>query len=85
MTSNQRLAADLADALADGRTDPGSLTDEQWYLLLLSAGINCPGANPGTVARNVLRRRATHSGYFADAEAAPLAREPKPPAPPYAA
>ena len=67
MTRNQKLAVRLAAALSRGRTDPMALSDEQWNLLLLAAGINCPGANPDFVARRVLSDRAARSGYFAGA------------------
>ena len=67
MTRNQKLAVRLAAALSRGRTDPMALSDEQWNLLLLAAGVNCPGANPDFVARRVLSHRAAQSGYFAGA------------------
>ena len=69
MTRNQHLAAHLADALANGRADATSLSDGEWALLLLAAGVHCAAANPDVVARRVLRRRTSHSGYFADNDA----------------
>ena len=67
MTRNQQTAIRLAAALSRGRTDALALSDDQWHLLLLAAGMNCPGANPSVVARRVLNHRAAQTGYFADA------------------
>ena len=66
MTSNQRRAARLAATVrADGgRT--ADLTDADWDLLLLAAGLNRCWSLPLLVANRVLDHARRRVGYFAD-------------------
>jgi hypothetical protein len=64
VSSNCIRAISLASALFEGSLDPASLTDNDWYLLLLAAGLNEPGTVAATVSRLVLQAAQRRTGYF---------------------
>ena len=64
MTSNQRRAAGMAEGIHRGSLAAQALTDDDWSLLLLAAGMNGVAAPPAKVCRQVLRCAGEGSGYF---------------------
>ena len=66
MTSNQKRAARLAAALRADAGRTADLTDADWDLLLLAAGLTGGGALRLLVANRVLDRARRRVGYFAD-------------------
>jgi hypothetical protein len=78
MTTNQRHAAALAAGVCRGAISPAALSDEEWSLLLLAAGMNAVAARPATVARRALKCARRESGYFRRVTPPPgAAREPR--------
>lgn len=68
MTSNQRQAIEIAKGLLlSGGNNPSRLSDREWDLLLLGAGLNYQYAPLLNVAGRVLENADGHAGYFADA------------------
>ena len=65
LTRNQTRAVTVAKQLVCGQIDESNLTDADWHLLLLGAGLNDPRARTLLVAERVLRRATHRSGYFA--------------------
>jgi hypothetical protein len=81
MTANQRRAVGLAEALIADQLQPSDLTDEQWGLLLLAAGVSNRRLIPMVVAQGVLSQFYDRSGYFAGAATratVPPMEEPQP-------
>ena len=68
MTSNQHRAVEVARHLLSGEMSDARLSDGEWHLLLLGAGVNCQGAPLLKVAGRVLDNAERHAGYFARAE-----------------
>lgn len=66
MTRNQLRAIALAHGIKHGTTDPSTLHDQDWMLLLLAAGLNRISSPPPIIARKVLDRADRHVEYFAD-------------------
>jgi hypothetical protein len=64
VTTNQTRALHLARALSDGRLSAATISDDDWTLLLLAAGINHAGSTPAVVSRHVLDSAAAETGYF---------------------
>ena len=64
MTTNQLRAVRLARAMSEGRIDAAGLSDDDWSLLLLAAGLNQTAAAPAVVARRVVDAAWGRSGYF---------------------
>ena len=64
MSSNCIRAISLANALFEGSLDPSNLSDNDWYLLLLAAGLNEAESGPATVSRLVLDAARRRTGYF---------------------
>ena len=77
MTRNQRRAIDIARGLLCGAVTPARVSEPDWHLLLLGAGVNCQHAPLLKVAGQVLENAERHAGYFAD-----VARDPGTPPPP---
>lgn len=67
MTSNQRRAIEIAQGVLSGGSNGSLLTDGEWHLLLLGAGLNCHHAPLLNVAGRVLENANRHAGYFAPA------------------
>ena len=67
MTANQIRAVRLALGVVDEEFNPGDLSDSDWQLLLLAAGVNNVCASPKIVAEQVLRHLTCSSGYFSSA------------------
>jgi hypothetical protein len=65
MTSNQRRALKLADAIRRFGLGGDDLCESDWSLLLLAAGLNNCRAMPPNVAQRVLDQAGSSSGYFA--------------------
>ena len=64
MTTNQRRAAAIAEAVSCGARSPEALSDSEWSLLLLAAGTNAVAAPPSTVCRCVMECASRGIGYF---------------------
>lgn len=67
MTANELKAIELATGLAERSVDPATLSDDDWFLLLLAAGVNS-AASTLAVARRVLEAAERRVGYFAPTE-----------------
>ncbi len=66
MTRNQLRAIALAHEIKSGTTDPTTLLDQDWMLLLLAAGLNRVSSPPPIIARKVLDFADRQVEYFAD-------------------
>jgi hypothetical protein len=64
VSSNCIRAITLANSLSDGSLDPSNLSDNDWYLLLLAAGLNEAEAGPATLSRLILDAARHRTGYF---------------------
>ena len=64
MTSNQTKAVLLARDIAQGRVVAGDLSDNDWVLLVLAAGLSCTAISPAVVSSRVLRNACAQAGYF---------------------
>ena len=71
MTTNQSKAILLAHSLVSGTTHPAAVTDADWHLLLLAAGVNSMFTAPGAVALQVLECAKAGAGYFTPREHRP--------------
>ena len=71
MTRNQRRAIDVAKGLLSGAVTTARVSEADWHLLLLGAGVNCQHAPLLKVAGQVLENAERHAGYFADVAGAP--------------
>lgn len=67
MSRNQKHAIELAGGICRGEVEPSLISDADWSLLLLAAGLNNACAGPVAVARGVLSRFTEKVGYFAEA------------------
>jgi sorbitol-specific phosphotransferase system component IIBC len=65
MTANQQRAMGIAEALIAEELQPADLTDDQWGLLLLAAGVSNRRLSPMVTAQRVLSQFYGRSGYFA--------------------
>jgi hypothetical protein len=68
MTSNQYHAVEVARCLLAGELNASGMTEGEWHLLLLGAGVNCQEAPLLKVAGRVLENALSHTGYFAPAK-----------------
>lgn len=66
MTSNQRRAIFLADLILKGHVDPAELSEIDWDLLLLAAGLYKTATPPRVVALRVLANAEHLEGYFTE-------------------
>jgi len=66
VTSNQRRAVLLADLILKGRVDPVELSEIDWDLLLLAAGVHKVATPPAKVALRVLANAEHLAGYFTE-------------------
>lgn len=66
MTRNQQRATALARDICDGKTAASTLSDADWALLLLAAGLNACRSRPLLVGHLVLERAHRRVGYFAE-------------------
>ena len=66
MTRNQHRSIELARQLVLGTLNAEQLSDEDWNLLLLAAGLNNPRSLPPVVAHRVLNQAAGQNGYFSN-------------------
>lgn len=64
MTTNQTRALSLARAVSDGRLTSTTISDDDWTLLLLAAGMNHAASTPAVVSRLVLESATAQTGYF---------------------
>jgi hypothetical protein len=64
MTSNQTKAILLAHQIAQGQIAGGDLSDHDWMLLVLAAGLSCTAVSPAVVSSRVLRNACAQAGYF---------------------
>ena len=78
MTSNQTKAVLLARDIAQGRVAAGELSDDDWILLILAAGLNCTSVSPAVVSNRVLRNACARAGYFGTQWDAGALRQPRP-------
>jgi hypothetical protein len=67
MTRNQHHALDLARKILKGALSAQAVTDQEWHLLLLAAGLNCLALPPKKVSVQVLRNARWGTGYYAGA------------------
>ena len=74
MTRNQRRAIDIAKGLLSGAVTTARVSEADWHLLLLGAGVNCQHTPLLKVAGQVLENAERHAGYFADVARAPRPR-----------
>jgi len=65
VAKNQIRAVTLARSLVEGTTDAADLTDNDWYLLLLAAGMNQASASGSTLCKRVLEAADGGTGFFA--------------------
>ena len=65
MSRNQKYAVELAGGICRGEVEPSLISDADWSLLLLAAGLNNACAGPLAVARGVISRFTAKVGYFA--------------------
>jgi hypothetical protein len=72
MTRNQLRAIALAHELKLGATDPSTIHDHDWNLLLLAAGLNKVSAPPRVIVKRVLDCANRQSDYFADSHRSAL-------------
>ena len=72
MTSNQRRAIFLANLIVKGYTDPANLSEIDWSLLLLAAGLYRVTTPPVVVAARVLANAEALDGYFSETMAVHL-------------
>ncbi len=66
MTRNQLRAIALAHEIKGGTTDPTTLQDQDWMLLLLAAGLSRVSSPPPIIAHKVLDCADRQVEYFAD-------------------
>jgi hypothetical protein len=66
MNSNQSRAIDLARQIVHGQLRAGELSDHDWHLLLLAAGVRSALAPPLVVSCKVLNDAQLRAGYFVD-------------------
>jgi hypothetical protein len=64
MTQNQHHALDLAHSLLSSAVSADQLTDQEWHLMLLAAGLNNYCAAPTKVALLTLQNAQQGAGYF---------------------
>lgn len=64
MTRNQQRALDLAVAIIRGIADEVALSEPDWHLLLLAAGMNKTLSDPLAVCGRVLDQAQRREGYF---------------------
>jgi hypothetical protein len=67
MTHNQSHALELARGLLNATVSAEELTDQEWHLMLLAAGLNSYCAAPSKVAVRTLQNALSGTGYFAGA------------------
>jgi len=67
MTHNQSHALELAEGLLSSSVSADRLTDQEWHLMLLAAGLNSYCASPTKVALLTLQNAQSGAGYFAGA------------------
>lgn len=72
MTRNQHRALALAAAMLEHELEPEQLSDQDWNLLLLAAGINAVSAKANEVARQVFLNARQRTGFFADQTTQPI-------------
>jgi hypothetical protein len=65
MSRNQKYAVELAGGICRGEVEPSLISDADWSLLLLAAGLNNACAGPLAVAKGVISRFTEKVGYFA--------------------
>lgn len=68
MTGNQKNALELAEKIVRQDKTAVELSERQWHLLLLAAGLNNPCSLPQFVAHKVLREFQSRRGYFAEGQ-----------------
>jgi hypothetical protein len=64
MTTNQRRAIRLAQCVFDGRVSAGDLSEDDWVLLILAAGVMYSNTPATGIALRVLRDARGRTGYF---------------------
>jgi hypothetical protein len=64
MTHNQAHALELAEGLLSSTVSADQLTDQEWHLMLLAAGLNSYCAPPTKVALLTLQNAQSGAGYF---------------------
>lgn len=64
MTRNQQRARELAGAIIRGTIDAIGLSEPDWHLLLLAAGLNKALSEPLQVCRRILDQAERRAGYF---------------------
>lgn len=64
VTTNQTRAVLLAREMSAGRASTTTISDNDWNLLLLAAGLNHAASSPLEVARRVLATAYAGTGYF---------------------
>lgn len=69
MTSIQERAVRLAERVRHRELDPATLSDADWHLLLLAAGLNNQQSLPPIVCRRVLDHAGRQVGFFSPADA----------------
>jgi hypothetical protein len=69
MTSNQRRVIRLATQILEDEHFAAKISDPEWELLLLAAGLNNVSARPSMVAHLVLHNLAHADGYFSSSVA----------------
>ncbi|HEX8911925.1 MAG TPA: hypothetical protein VF796_06165 [Humisphaera sp.] len=67
MTTNQTRAVVLAREILGGRVDVSTLSDQDWVLLVLAAGVSCTAAGAVVVSSRVLENASAMAGYFGTA------------------
>jgi hypothetical protein len=70
MTHNQLHALELAEGLLSSSVSADQLTDQEWHLMLLAAGLNSYCAPPTKVALLTLQNARAGEGYFTGVQGA---------------
>lgn len=65
MTVNQQRVVQIALKIFRNEHGCEELSDADWQLLLLAAGLNNVSVRPDVAARRVLENAETEQGYFA--------------------
>ena len=66
MTSNQKQALQLAEAVLNRHVEPSGLSDEQWQLLLLASGMNYCRSNAAAICTRTIDDFLKSEGYFSN-------------------
>ncbi|HEX8522766.1 MAG TPA: hypothetical protein VF669_10955 [Tepidisphaeraceae bacterium] len=67
LTGNQKRAVELAELVINGRVQLSEVSDEQWQLLVLAAGVTHQRVPQWTICERVIGNYLSCEGYFDNA------------------